>query len=118
MDNPVDNVVDNIIDRYSTEPQTVPESVSESEPHSVSHSVSHSEPLNIYKKEKEEKKVKTVEKKDGQLQALCDAYENYFSKPVTPKDRQKLSTYLSEYGFDSMLDTMEIMVKEKFASID
>ena len=52
VDNPVDNVVDNIIDRYSTEPQTVPESVSESEPHSVSHS----EPLNIYKKEKEEKK--------------------------------------------------------------
>ena len=122
VDNPVDNVVDNIIDRYSTEPQTVPESVSESKPHSVSHSVSHSEPhsepLNIYKKEKEEKKVKTVEKKDGQLQALCDAYENYFSKPVTPKDRQKLSTYLSEYGFDAMLDTMEIMVKEKVASID
>ena len=73
----------------------------------------------IYKKEKEKiKKVKKEDEDDGQLQALCDAYEDYRSKPISPKDRQKISAYLSEYGFDAMLEAMEIMVQKKAASID
>ena len=128
VDNSVDNVVDNVIHSCSTATHPATESATHSASHPATESATESatEPatMYIYKKEKEKEKVKekvkekTVEKKDGQLQALCDAYENYFSKPVTPKDRQKLSTYLSEYGFDAMLDTMEIMVKEKVASID
>lgn len=120
VDNSVGNVVDNIADRYYTEPQTVPEPVSESvsepEPHSAPQAVSHPEPLYIDKKEKI-KKVKKQEN-EGQLQLFCDAYEDYRKKPVSPKDRQKISAYLSEYGFDAMLEAMEIMVQKKAASID
>ena len=122
VDNPVDNVVDNVIHCCSTATHPATHSATESATESATHSASHpaTEPatMYIYKKEKEKEKVKTVEKKDGQLQAICDAYEDSFAKPITPKDRQKLSTYLSEYGFDDMLEAMEIMIKEKATSID
>ena len=62
--------------------------------------------------------MKKEDEDGGQLQALCDAYEDYRSKPISPKDRQKISAYLSEYGFDAMLEAMEIMVQKKAASID
>ena len=129
VDNPVDNVVDNIADRYSTELQTVPESVSEPELHSApqtvshleSHSVSHPEPLYIEEKEKEKEDIKKVKQKENdawQLQFLFDTYEDYRRKPVTQKDKQKLSAYLDEYGFAAMLDAMEIMMQKRIASID
>ena len=99
VDNSVDNVVDNVIHSCST--------------------ATHPATVYIYIKEKEKiKKVKKEDEDGGQLQALCDAYEDYRSKPISPKDRQKISAYLSEYGFDAMLEAMEIMVQKKAASID
>lgn len=104
VDNSVDNVVDNVVHRCST----------------ATHPATQTATVYIDKKEKE--KIKKVKKEedddDGQLQVLCDAYEDYRQKPVSPKDRQKISTYLSEYGFDAMLEAMEIMIQKKAASID
>lgn len=96
VDNSMDNVVDNVIHSCSTATHPATQTATESATH----------PATVYidKKEKEKiKKVKKEEEDGGQLQVLCDAYEDYRKKPVSPKDRQKVSAYLSEYGFDAML---------------
>ena len=119
VDNSVDNVVDNVIHSCSTATHPATESATHSASHPATESATHPATVYIYKKEKEKiKKVKKEDEDGGQLQALCDAYEDYRSKPISPKDRQKISAYLSEYGFDAMLEAMEIMVQKKAASID
>ncbi len=145
-DDPVDNVVDNVVDnitlRCSTAThsatQTATESATQTATQSATESATHPATLYIDKKEKEEKKEvkekeedvrKPAEQKsasrepeatiaDGQLQVLCDAYADYTQKPVSIKDRQKISCYLSRYGFNAMLEAMDIMIKKKATSID
>lgn len=128
VDTPVDNVVDNISDRCSTAPHSSPQTAPETSPHSSPqtasetspHSSPHSSPPIYIKKEKEKEEKKEVKKKeeDGQLQVLCDAYEDYLGRPASIRERQKISAYLTGYGFDAMLAAMEIMIQKKAASID
>ena len=142
VDNIVDNVVDNVTLRCSTATHSATQTATESATHpatqSATESATHPATLYINKKEKEEKKEvkekeedvrESAEQKsasrepeatiaDGQLQVLCDAYEDYTQRPLSIKDRQKISCYLSRYGFNAMLEAMDIMIKKKAASID
>ena len=142
VDKPVDNVVHTVTRRCSTTTHSATQTATETATHPATQTATepatHPATPYIYKKEKEEKKeVKeqeedagTADKQksdspdsdasiaDGQLQVLYDAYEDYTHKPVSIKDRQKISAYLSQYGFNAMLEAMDIMIQKKAASID